>query len=186
MTRILLINPPSPYLENDAAYPPMGLLYLAAVLNGLGRHVEIADLAGGRPLPPTGGYDLAGITCVTPNVPQVESLIPQIDCPVMVGGPHPTFLPADMLARIRDGDCIVLGEAEPYEAYHIGNPEPVSAVDLARKVVRVFGSPSPIIEADVEPTIIPIKRMSFDRAKAVLGWEARIPLEEGLRRMREA
>lgn len=112
MTKILLINPPSPYLENDAAYPPMGLLYLAAVLDGIGCHVDIADLAGGRPLPPTGGYDLAGITCVTPNVPQVESLVPQIDCPVMVGGPHPTFLPADMLARIRDGDCIVRGEAE--------------------------------------------------------------------------
>lgn len=77
-------------------------------------------------------------------------------------------------------------QTEPYEAYHIGNAEPVSAVDLARKVVRVFGSSSPIIEAAVEPTIIPIKRMSFDRAKAVLGWEARISLEEGLRRMREA
>ena len=112
MTRILLINPPSPYLENDAAYPPMGLLYLAAVLEDLGCHTDIADLTGGRPLPPTGGYDLAGITCVTPNVPQVERLIPQIDCPVMVGGPHPTFLPTDMIDRIRDGDCIVRGEAE--------------------------------------------------------------------------
>lgn len=30
--RVALINPPSPFLDNDAAYPPMGLLYVAGDL----------------------------------------------------------------------------------------------------------------------------------------------------------
>lgn len=77
-------------------------------------------------------------------------------------------------------------QTDPYEVYNIGNDEPISAVDLAKKVVGVFASSSPILEAGVEPTIIPIKRMSFARAKAVLGWEARTSLEEGLRRMQRA
>ena len=114
--KIVLINPPSPYLENDAAYPPSGLMYVAAAIEHLGHEVEIADLTGGidwRTAVSGLAADLFGITCVTPNfkiVQEIADRLPQ-DTPVVLGGVHPTFLPEDTLARIRCA-AIVRGEAE--------------------------------------------------------------------------
>lgn len=95
MDAIALINPPSPYLANDQAYPPSGLLYLAGKLESLGVYVEVIDLAGGHKLPNLEWADAIGITCVTPNAPQVQRLIPELPegRPILVGGPHPTWLP---------------------------------------------------------------------------------------------
>lgn len=114
--KITLINPPSLYLENDAAYPPSGLMYIGAALEGCGHEVEIVDLTGGhdwenivRGL----SADLFGITCVTPNfriVGNIADILPR-SVPVVVGGVHPTFLPDDTLNNIRC-DAIVKGEAE--------------------------------------------------------------------------
>lgn len=39
--KITLINPPSPYLENDAACPPTGLMYLATPLKEAEHEMEI-------------------------------------------------------------------------------------------------------------------------------------------------
>lgn len=114
--RIELINPPSPYLENDAAYPPMGLMYLAGVLEKAGHRVSIADLSrhsGWRSAVLALEADLFGITCVTPNVPMVRAIARLLPgrTPVIIGGPHPTFLPEATLAEIRC-DAVVQGEGE--------------------------------------------------------------------------
>jgi radical SAM superfamily enzyme YgiQ (UPF0313 family) len=116
MLKIILINPPSPYLVNDAAYPPSGLLYLAAAIEKVGHKVAIADLAGDpdwRSIAQGLEADLFGITCVTPNVPlviELSHLLPS-DRPVILGGAHPTFLPQDALKQVRC-DAIVRGEGE--------------------------------------------------------------------------
>lgn len=116
MPKITLINPPSPYLANDAAYPPSGLLYLAAVLEREHHQVAIVDLAGNpawREVVPTLTADLFGITCVTPNfrtVQEISRLLPP-DIPIIIGGIHPTFLPQDVLDHIRC-DAVVQGEGE--------------------------------------------------------------------------
>jgi radical SAM superfamily enzyme YgiQ (UPF0313 family) len=114
--KVILINPPSPYLANDAAYPPSGLMYVATVIEKIGCNVEIVDLAGGidwRKKTHELNADLFGITCVTPNfkiVKEIADLLPA-DRPVIVGGVHPTFLPDDTLKNIRC-NAIVKGEAE--------------------------------------------------------------------------
>ena len=113
---VVLINPPSPYLANDAAYPPSGLMYVAAVLENIGHKPIISDLTGGIDWEKEVSKldaDLFGITCVTPNFKIVqriaELLSPNI--PIVIGGPHPTFLPEDTLSNIRCNG-IVKGEAE--------------------------------------------------------------------------
>jgi len=118
--RVALINPPSSFLDNDAAYPPMGLLYVAGELIRLGHEVEIIDLTG---LPYAAlsketfaGIDasLFGITCVTPNVYTVAGitdLLPD-NIPVMVGGPHPSFVGERTFLDIPRADTIICGEAE--------------------------------------------------------------------------
>jgi len=111
-----LISPPSPYLANDAAYPPTGLMYLAASLIERGHRVKILDLAGGIDWKKEVlrlEADLFGITCVTPNfkiVAEIADLLPQ-ETPVVIGGVHPTFLPMDTLENIRC-DAVVMGEGE--------------------------------------------------------------------------
>lgn len=114
--RIILINPPSPYLENDAAYPPSGLLYVAGALESAGHSVSILDLTSHpdwrSELSALEG-DLLGITCVTPNVPTVKEMIDLLPrgIPVVVGGPHPTFLPQETLAET-GCQAVVRGEGE--------------------------------------------------------------------------
>lgn len=116
MLKVVLINPPSPYLANDAAYPPSGLLYLAAAIERIGHEVSIIDLTGSqnwREVVQGLEADLFGITCVTPNVSlvrKISSLLPS-DRPVVVGGAHPTFLPMETLREV-GCDAVVRGEGE--------------------------------------------------------------------------
>jgi len=113
---IKLINPPSPYLANDAAYPPMGLMYLASSIIRQGHIVEIVDLTGGIDWKTEVlrlEADLSGISCVTPNfniVAEIADLLPQ-ETPVIIGGVHPTFLPDNTLENI-SCDAVVMGEGE--------------------------------------------------------------------------
>lgn len=113
--KVSLINPPSPYLTNDASYPPSGLMYLAASLEQLGHEPEIIDLTGGldwRREIAKAEADLYGITCVTPNFNTVKEIADALpNKPIVIGGCHPTFLPWNTLENI-SCDAIVKGEAE--------------------------------------------------------------------------
>lgn len=111
--KLALINPPSPYLKNDASYPPTGLMYLASKIESLGHQAVIMDMAGGEPLDLADLQDasMIGITCVTPNVPRVKELISWFpEVPVLVGGAHPTFSPLDFVYK--ENVIPVIGEAE--------------------------------------------------------------------------
>ncbi|MGB9594814.1 MAG: B12-binding domain-containing radical SAM protein, partial [Candidatus Poribacteria bacterium] len=114
--KVALINPPSPYLADDSAYPPTGLMYLASIIEELGHSVDIVDLTGGIDWQSAIldlSADLYGITCVTPNfdtVQKIADLLPK-DKPIVIGGAHPTFLPDDVLKNIRC-DAVVIGEGE--------------------------------------------------------------------------
>jgi len=114
--KITLINPPSPYLINDAAYPPSGLMYLAASLESMNHQVEIIDFTGNnnwRKETSKLNSELFGITCVTPNftiVKEICSYLPK-EIPKIIGGAHPTYLPNDVLDNIQC-NSLVSGEAE--------------------------------------------------------------------------
>lgn len=118
---IVLINPQIGFS------PPFGLLYLGAVLEREKHKVEIiefnsynrkdfdAEKEGLVKRVIDKKPDLIGITCMTAYVKIVKKLIPSLkklrkDVPIIVGGPHATALPEDMLNV--GADIIVLGEAE--------------------------------------------------------------------------
>lgn len=122
MTAVLLINPPSPYLDNAAAYPPMGLLHVAAAFEREGCKVSVLDLAVDKYDPKLLKYtdaDLVGITCVTPNVDIVADIVAALprNIPIMVGGIHPTIFPNETLA-LTGCSFVVSGEIEK-QASHI-------------------------------------------------------------------
>jgi radical SAM superfamily enzyme YgiQ (UPF0313 family) len=110
--------PPSPYLANDMAYPPMGLLYLAAAMREWRpqHSVRVVELGGNidwREAAKEIEADVVGIQCVTPNhniVKEICDLLPEKSVKV-VGGIHPTYLP-DVVLDDMSCDIVVQGEGE--------------------------------------------------------------------------
>ncbi len=88
-----------------SSYPPLGLGYLAAVMEEEGHSVSIHDLGldPDTPLEEDVEHivafvpDLIGMTAMTNNYHSAEKTIAlcreRIDCPVVVGGPHATLFP---------------------------------------------------------------------------------------------
>lgn len=153
--KVVLINPPSPYLEDDTAYPPSGLMYLAAAIPD--HDVCIVDLAVDSTLPiPIA--DLYGITCVTPNLPIVREIAQGLPGPTVAGGPHATFLPSSVLNDV-DCDSVVVGEGErvirsvladaesgTLEHYYYGDNTPVYEIPRpARHLVNLESYRSTVV-----------------------------------------
>jgi dTDP-glucose 4,6-dehydratase len=65
---------------------------------------------------------------------------------------------------------------------NIGNPEEVSVLEIAKRIVEITGSSSPIEFAPRPPDDPSVRRPDITLARTVLGWEPAIGLEEGLRR----
>ena len=65
---------------------------------------------------------------------------------------------------------------------NLGNPGEFTILELAEKVLSMTGSRSEIIHMPL-PSDDPImRRPDITLAKAVLNWEPRVPLDEGLRK----
>src|SRR3989344_5949515 len=101
--KVVLINPPSPWLLSDREQPRLGLLDIASFLRANNINVTFCDLAG---LPenywwiPDG--DIYGVTCATPHYSLVIKIVKKIrdrqpNALVAVGGFHPTVEPARTL-----------------------------------------------------------------------------------------
>ena len=78
MPKIVLINPPSPFLLDDAVFPPLGILYISAYLKKYGYVPKIVDLAGSK----KGSKkiadiyaDIIGISAVTPQYPEALKIL---------------------------------------------------------------------------------------------------------------
>ena len=139
--KVLLINPPQtfyPGSEQPAGNLPLGLMYLAAVLEKAGYKPEILDAfmadysfqksesavnVGmsferikqeiGRRKP-----DIVGIagpfTCQIQNSVKLSYLTKQVDPSILtvIGGPHVTTIPKEFLEEAKNVDVAVIGEGE--------------------------------------------------------------------------
>ena len=68
---------------------------------------------------------------------------------------------------------------------NIGSQAEISMLDLARLIIEITGSSSRIVRAPLPPDDPKVRRPDISLAQRVLGWEARVPPDEGLRRTRE-
>ena len=71
------------------------------------------------------------------------------------------------------------GDVEPT---NIGNPREFTVRQLATQVLALTGSKSPVVERPLPVDDPKVRQPDITRARAVLGWEPQVPLEEGLRR----
>ena len=66
---------------------------------------------------------------------------------------------------------------------NLGNPTELALLELAQTVIRVSSSKSEIVYEALPVDDPQVRQPDITRARQVLGWEPKTPLEEGLRRM---
>jgi len=75
---------------------------------------------------------------------------------------------------------IALMESGENEPVNIGNPHEMSIEDMAKLIIRMTGSSSRIVSKPL-PTDDPrVRQPEITRARALLGWEPKVPLDQGL------
>ncbi|MBU2637991.1 MAG: B12-binding domain-containing radical SAM protein [Nanoarchaeota archaeon] len=115
--KVLLIRPSDRSLGKfkkvGGVQHPMNLLSLATYLDNNSIEVGILDLEV-EPIKSLKGYDIIGITAMTPNIPQVIELVHLAKlegAKTVLGGIHPTVLPEDTIKET-EADIVVRGEGE--------------------------------------------------------------------------
>ncbi|MEW6039940.1 MAG: radical SAM protein, partial [Elusimicrobiota bacterium] len=111
--KILLVNP-SASVWQQTKIIPLGLAYIAAVLEKAGHSVQVIDLNHEKSfvLPKT--VDLVGITAASSTIEYAWDIAKQVkekNILTVLGGPHVTILPEESLQH-KEVDFVVRGEGE--------------------------------------------------------------------------
>jgi len=71
--------------------------------------------------------------------------------------------------------------SDTHDPVNIGNPSEMTLLDLARRIVEVAGSTSTLAYRPLPVDDPKVRQPDISRARALLKWEPRVGLEEGLR-----
>jgi dTDP-glucose 4,6-dehydratase len=74
-----------------------------------------------------------------------------------------------------------LMESDVSDPVNIGNPQELTMLELAQRVIAVSGSKSRIVHRPLPVDDPKVRQPDITRARTLLGWEPRVPLDEGLR-----
>ena len=69
-----------------------------------------------------------------------------------------------------------------HDPVNLGNPRELTVMEIARLVLKLTGSSSPIQHEPLPVDDPKVRRPDIRRGKALLGWEPKIELEDGLKR----
>jgi dTDP-glucose 4,6-dehydratase len=75
-----------------------------------------------------------------------------------------------------------LMHSDTSDPVNIGNPEELTIRELARRVVALAGTKSRIVEKPLPVDDPKVRQPDISRARSILGWEPKVPLDEGLPR----
>ena len=81
---------------------------------------------------------------------------------------------------------IGLAESGEHLPVNIGNPQEFTLLELAEKVLEVWGGGSEIVYEALPVDDPKVRQPDITRAQQLLGWEPEITLDEGLRRLHAA
>jgi nucleoside-diphosphate-sugar epimerase len=74
-------------------------------------------------------------------------------------------------------------DGRSYQGFNLGRSDPQPMTDVAELICRLLGKPTDLIQlADPGPLVTPVKNASFEKARQLLGYEAQVELEDGIRR----
>jgi len=109
--KVALLVPASPFLIRQDVMSPLGTWYISEVLKQAGHKVDIFDLGLMDPI--LSGYDVYGVTGASAQVGQIERIayhLKKRSAFKVIGGPHATLKPQEMLDL--GFDAVVCGEGE--------------------------------------------------------------------------
>ncbi len=75
-----------------------------------------------------------------------------------------------------------LMQAPVNDPVNIGNPREMTLLELAKQILRLSGSRSEIVFRPLPTDDPKVRQPDIGRARRLLGWEAKVDVEEGLRR----
>ena len=81
-----------------------------------------------------------------------------------------------------EGICRLLSSGEVYPV-NLGNPDEITLLELAHRILGVTGSKSRIVYRPLPEDDPKVRRPDIGKAKRLLGWEPRVSLDEGLQRV---
>ena len=77
---------------------------------------------------------------------------------------------------------VALAESDVHEPVNIGNPNEMSLLEMAERIVELTGATSEIVYEALPVDDPQVRQPDITRAKALLGWEPEVDVSEGLRR----
>ena len=75
---------------------------------------------------------------------------------------------------------LILMDSREDNPINIGNPHEMSIEEMATLVIRMTGSASRIVFQPLPTDDPKVRRPDITRARTLLGWELKVPLDEGL------
>ncbi len=82
---------------------------------------------------------------------------------------------SDLVAGI-----LKLAESNLNEPVNIGNPHEMSIEDMAHLIIKMTGSKSKVVFKPLPTDDPKVRQPDITRARTLLGWEPKVPLEQGL------
>jgi dTDP-glucose 4,6-dehydratase len=83
------------------------------------------------------------------------------------------------ISDLVDG-IIRLAESDVNDPVNIGNPHEMSIEEMARLIITMTGSTSRVVFRPLPTDDPKVRRPDITRARTLLGWEPKVPLDEGL------
>ena len=74
-----------------------------------------------------------------------------------------------------------LMQIDYHEPVNIGNPHEMTIKEMAELIIRLAGSKSPIIDKPLPVDDPKVRQPDISLAKKLLGWEPKVPVEDGIR-----
>jgi dTDP-glucose 4,6-dehydratase len=119
--------------------------------------------------------------------PRDGRVVPALICQALAGEPMTVFGDGSQtrsfcyVSDLIEGIYRLLLSGEP-DPVNIGNPAELSVLDFARTIQKLTGAKSEIVFKPLPVDDPRVRQPDISKAKSKLGWEPKVPLEEGLPR----
>ena len=118
--------------------------------------------------------------------PKDGRIVPAFCCQALKGEPMTVFGDGRQtrsfcyVSDLVDGIFRLMMSAHS-DPVNIGNPRELTVMDFALKIKELTGSAAPIVHKPLPEDDPKVRQPNIDKARQLLGWEPKMPLEDGLR-----